>query len=124
MSHRDDCPDEYDARRDGERAHDFGRGYYSNPYRDREEGCDEAASAWSSGYRAASARREEERAEEARAERRAEERLADEESAEDAYYEERAEAEAAERDSEMEAEYYEAELDAERNGDHEEPPAE
>jgi hypothetical protein len=76
MSHRDSCPDEYDARREGERAHERGRGYYSNPYHDREEGCDEAASAWSRGYRAA-----EERATAAREERRREE-----EEAEAAYY--------------------------------------
>lgn len=60
MSHRDSCPPPYEARREGERAQERGRGRYNNPYRDD---CEEAAHEWERGHRAAE-RREEERREE------------------------------------------------------------
>lgn len=74
MSHRDDCPDRWEARRQGERA--FERGYGSNPYRSRlgEDGCPDAEREWRSGYYAAERRAEEERAEMAADRRRAEAR--------------------------------------------------
>ena len=82
MSHRDDCPDRWVARREGERA--FERGYGQNPYRDQlgEEGCPEAEREWRSGYRSAECReeeRQEEQREQARMERRREEARAEEE---------------------------------------------
>lgn len=79
MSHRDDCPTGWEARRHGERAYE--RGYGSNPYRggSGEEGCDEAEREWRRGYNAAERRAEEQHAKEAAARRRAEARRQDEE---------------------------------------------
>lgn len=71
MSHRPSCPDEYDAKREGERAFDRGAGEWRNPYRDD---CDEAASAWSRGYREREREDEREHAEAAAAQRRREAR--------------------------------------------------
>lgn len=34
MSHRSDCPDRWTAEREGERAQEWGRGRYANPYDD------------------------------------------------------------------------------------------
>jgi len=53
MSHRWNCPTDYEARRQGERAQEYGRGSWSNPHRSSwpDEGCDEAARAWDRGYR-------------------------------------------------------------------------
>ena len=67
MSHRDDCPSEYEARRQGRRDYE-NNGYvrYSTPY----DECDEAREAYMRGQRAA-----EHVAEEEAAERRAQERL-------------------------------------------------
>lgn len=64
MSHRDDCPTEYEARRRGYRDGEDGRSRYSNPYRDE---CDEAASAWDRGYRSGAYDREEREEQENRA---------------------------------------------------------
>jgi hypothetical protein len=63
MSHRDDCPTEYEARRRGYSAGESGD-YGRNPYRHE---CDEAASAWDRGYRSGQYDREENEAREARA---------------------------------------------------------
>lgn len=125
MSHRDDCTDRYTARREGERAFDYGRGSYSNPYRG-EDGCEEAANAWRRGFE----EREEERAREQREERRHAEARAEQEAYEAAMYEQEMEAAAAEAEyaaqleADAEAAYYEGKLDEQRNGDHEEPPPE
>lgn len=57
MSHRDDCPDRWEARREGERA--FERGYGRNPYEPDmwgERGCEEAADEWKRGHRSAELR--------------------------------------------------------------------
>jgi len=76
MSHRSDCKDPWEARREGERA--FERGFGSNPYREpdtflhgpesyEDRRCrEEAASAWRRGHSAAEERAQEERALEAR----------------------------------------------------------
>lgn len=88
MSHRLNCPTEWEARHEGERAFDYGRSRASNPYEDsygnRERACPEAADDWRSGYRRAEMR-EEERHEEEAAHRRAEMRRA-ELQAEEEYY--------------------------------------
>jgi hypothetical protein len=113
MSHRWDCPDRWQAEREGERAHEYGRGRYANPYDERylpswerEQSCPEAARAWEDGHRRAELREEEaaqERAAQARAKRdRAE---ADEQ----AYYEQRALAEAEANYYAMQQEQYGAE---------------
>lgn len=71
MSHRWSCPDDWTARREGERALERGDGYWRNPYEDRwrdGSGCEDAERAWARGYRDAE-RQEEERVEEARVER-------------------------------------------------------
>lgn len=62
MSHRNECPTEWEARSQGARAYENGRSSWGNPYRDG--GCEEAESAWRSGYRRAEARMEEARQEE------------------------------------------------------------
>lgn len=69
MSHRDDCPDPYQARREGDRVAGYGdwTSRYSNPYSGY-DGCPEAARAWESGYES----RKEEMAEEQRREQQAE----------------------------------------------------
>jgi hypothetical protein len=89
MSHTDRCPDRYDARREGERAHDRGYGSFRNPYDgygpDR---CDEAASAWRSGWY--EKEREQEEREAQAAHERASRRQIDEEAD---YYMDRAERE-------------------------------
>jgi hypothetical protein len=88
MSHRNTCPDPYDARREGERAHDYGRGIYSNPYDAPfgDRGCDEAAEAWRRGYRDAEYRREEEDAEQRAAERRHQADLEEQRYLEEQYF--------------------------------------
>lgn len=76
MSHRWNCPDEWTARREGERAQERGEGRWRNPYEDRwhdGSGCEDAERAWERGYRDAE-RHAEEREEEARAMRRRQER--------------------------------------------------
>lgn len=67
MSHRDNCPDRWEAEREGRRAFEFGRSRSSNPHESiwQDEGCPEAADAWRSGYRRAEMRAEDEQAEEA-----------------------------------------------------------
>lgn len=88
MSHRSDCKDPWEARREGERAYE--RGYGVNPYRDGDynENYDdrrcreEAESAWRRGYYAAEQQAEEEAAERAAQIRREEAR-----AEEEAYYE-------------------------------------
>lgn len=69
MSHRDDCPDPYQARREGDRHAGYGdwSTRYSNPYSGY-DGCPEAARAWERGFDA----RKEEMAEEHRREQHAE----------------------------------------------------
>lgn len=87
MSHRSDCPSRWDAEREGERAYEWGRSRSSNPHESiwgRDEGCEEAADAWRSGYRRAEMREEEEREEEAARQRAAARRA--EEMDEEAYY--------------------------------------
>jgi hypothetical protein len=83
MSHRDNCPDRYTARREGERAFDYGRGIYSNPY---DGGCDEASEEWRRGYREAEDRRGEEEAAERTAERRHQEYLDEQRYLEERFY--------------------------------------
>lgn len=104
MSHRHDCPDPYQARREGDRYAGYGdwTSRYSNPYSGQ---CDEAARAWERGYES----RKEELAEEQRREQQAqqarERRAFEEAEQERMYYEqqeeirqqEREEADAAER---------------------------
>lgn len=68
MSHRDDCPDRWEARREGERAVERGWGHYSssNPYRSgSDHECPEASRAWEDGRRAAEYRAEEQREQDA-----------------------------------------------------------
>ncbi len=89
MSHRWDCPDRWEAEREGARAQEWGRSRSSNPHEDpyhRDEGCPEAAEAWRSGYRRAEIREEEQREEEA-ARHRAEMRRAELQAEEDYAYE-------------------------------------
>lgn len=88
-------PDEYEARRQGERSQEWGEGNWSNPYRDSGRN-DEIERAWDRGYRDAELRAEEEALERRRAERRAEEREREE-------YEMRVAAEQAEYEAAMEA---------------------
>ena len=86
MSHRDDCPTDWEARREGERAYE--RGYGSNPYRGNgwdERSCPEAERAFDYGRRQAEYRHEEQMAEE-RSERRRAEARREEQEQEDAYY--------------------------------------
>ena len=63
MSHRDDCPSRYEARRRGERDYED-RGYrsYRTPYDSHfgEEGCPEAKRAYEEGQRHAEYRAEQE----------------------------------------------------------------
>ena len=88
MSHRDDCKDPREARREGEHAYE--RGYGVNPYHQsdyneswEDRRCrEEAESAWRRGYYAAEQQAEEEAAARA-AQRRQEEARFEEE----AYYE-------------------------------------
>lgn len=69
MSHRWDCPTDWEARREGERAQENGRSRSSNPYDDRywnrDRACPDAADEWARGYRRAEIREEEQREEEA-----------------------------------------------------------
>lgn len=88
MSHRLNCPSDWEARREGERAHESGRSRSSNPYEDhywnRDRACPDAAEEWRRGFLRAEIR-EEERREEEVARRRAAWRRA-EADAEEAYY--------------------------------------
>lgn len=66
MSHHWNCPDRWQAMREGERAQESGRGRYSNPYDerslpswDRDRACPDAARAWDDGHRRAEYRAEE-----------------------------------------------------------------
>ena len=94
MSHRDSCPDDYEARRQGERAYERGDGSWRNPYRDDYSGerCEDAELYWRRGYEYAEQRHEEQTAEERAAQRRAEERAQEEryylQMQEEAYYRE------------------------------------
>ena len=75
MSHRWDCPTDYEARRRGERAFERGDGSWRNPYKEQigEQSCSEAEENWQRGYRAAERREEEHIAELHREQRRQEE---------------------------------------------------
>lgn len=53
MSHRDSCPDRYDAEREGKRAFERGSSSFRNPYDDPFNGCEEASRAWDDGFRRA-----------------------------------------------------------------------
>ena len=66
MSHREDCPDRWVARREGERAFDRGQGPWRNPYKSSfpDEGCPEAAREWDRAYRDAEYQEEERRRQE------------------------------------------------------------
>lgn len=87
MSHRENCPDDYDARREGQRAYESGTGSWRNPYGDGgEQPCDDAERAWRSGYRSAERDDEERRAEERDEQRRAETARCERESEEAAHY--------------------------------------
>lgn len=92
MSHRWNCPTDYEARREGERAQDWGSSRSSNPYEDsywnRDRACPDAAEEWDRGYRYAEMRAEEAREEEAARQRAAWRRA--EAEAEEAYYDEQA----------------------------------
>ena len=91
MSHRHDCPSEWDARRDGERAAE--RGYGINPYRERDysesyddQRCRERAErAFDSGRYAAEERMRDEAEERAAEHRRAQERAYEEAQYEQQY---------------------------------------
>ena len=78
MSHRWSCPTDWEARLEGERASDYGRSRYSNPYREQygESHCEDAERAWERGFCYREEQREEEAAAERAAERRAAERRA------------------------------------------------
>lgn len=106
MSHRWNCPTDWEARREGERAAEWGRSRSSNPYEDsywnRDKACPEAAEEWDRGYRRAEMRAEEEREEEA-ARQRAIRRRAEED--ETAYWLEQ-ERQAYEADQAQAQEYY------------------
>lgn len=95
MSHRWNCPTDDEARREGERAFEYGRSRYNNPYEDspwnRDSACPEAAEEWERGHRRAEMRAEEER-EEAAAQHRAAMRRAEVEAEELDYYNRQAEA--------------------------------
>ena len=88
MSHRWNCPTDWEAKREGERAFEYGRSRYSNPYEDspwnRDRACPEAAEEWERGHRYAEMRAEEEREEEAARQRAAMRRA--EAEAEESYY--------------------------------------
>jgi hypothetical protein len=86
MSHRDDCPSRWQAKREGERAFDNGLGSWRNPYREDwpDQGCPEAQRAWCDGFRDAE-RREEERQIEAAQERAHEQRRREEAMYEEMY---------------------------------------
>lgn len=58
MSHRSSCPTEWEARSEGARAFNRGGSSWNNPYRDGE--CEEAESAWRTGFRRAEQRHLEE----------------------------------------------------------------
>lgn len=74
MSHRWDCPTDYEAEREGRRAAERGMSRYSNPYMDHSwTPCEEAQENWMRGYRAGERAREL-REEEEREEQRAIER--------------------------------------------------
>ena len=102
MSHLNSCPDSYTARREGERAADYGYGSFRNPYHDD---CDEAARAWDRGYYAEQERLDEEARERRAAERRADERAQEEAYLEQQYWEDMRRAEDAEYERAMEADY-------------------
>ena len=97
MSHRDDCPDKYTARRQGNQVAGYGdwTSRYSNPYSGY-DGCPEAAREWERGYEA----RKEQMAEEASAQRRADARRQEEEYAQQQYEEEY------EQQRQMDRDYY------------------
>ena len=83
MSHTWDCPEPWQAEREGRRAGERGYpGRWNNPYKDT---CEEAAEQWERGHRSGEYDREQ-REEEERAERRA--RAQREEAAYRAAYEE------------------------------------
>lgn len=88
MSHQWNCPDRWEAEREGERAQEWGRSQSSNPYEDdywnRDKACPEAEEAWDRGYRRAEMRADEDRAEEAARQRAAMHRA--EAEAEESYY--------------------------------------
>jgi hypothetical protein len=70
-----DIPDEWEARRQGEREHEFGGARYSNPYDNYHGNHDrQAERAWDDGYGYAERRAEEEAHDRRVAERRREER--------------------------------------------------
>lgn len=88
MSHRDSCPDRWEARREGERAQERGYGEDRNPYGGYgEDRCEEAEREWRSGWYAAERREEEQREQEAAEARRSRDR-AEAEAYERACYEE------------------------------------
>jgi hypothetical protein len=103
MSHRSDCPDRWTAEREGERAFEYGRGRYANPYDDR-DGCPEASQSWDDGFRRAE-RHDEERREEEAAARRARARREQEYLEEAAWYEQQLAEEADAADDFNEADY-------------------
>lgn len=87
MSHRWDCPTDYEAEREGRRAAERGYSRYSNPYSDFGfQPCHEAEEHWQRGYRAGEREREEREAEE-RYQRQMDERRR-QEAEEARYYEE------------------------------------
>jgi hypothetical protein len=89
MSHRDNCPDRWEARREGERAQENGYGSFRNPYGGYgDDACPEAESAWRSGWYNAE-RRQEEREAEAAHERAVRRRIDEEAEYEQSLYERR-----------------------------------
>ena len=99
MSHRWNCPTEWEARREGERASDYGRSRYSNPYREQfgESHCEDAERSWDRGHRYREEQREEEAAAERAAERHASEQRACRLAQEEEYYRRQEEAHYAEQ---------------------------
>jgi hypothetical protein len=84
VSHRWDCPTDYEAEREGRRAGESGyKSRYSNPYTETGfQPCEEAERHWEDGFRAGERAREQQEEEErcaARAARRRAEEAAEEE---------------------------------------------
>jgi hypothetical protein len=110
MSHSWNCPTELEARRQGERAQQYGDGSWRNPYRDSWGGnhCEEAERAWERGHRDEQLRQEE-RAYEERAQQRRLEARQEQARVEEAYWQQQYECQAQEeQQAAYEAEYYAA----------------
>ncbi len=97
MSHRNDCPQPWEARREGYRAGEE-QSYARNPYKSNfsNAGCEDASRNWDRGQWDAEydrEREEEERRDAERHEQRRQEEMAQEQAAYEAHMEEQARAE-------------------------------